>query len=424
MDRLLIKGGSRLNGELKVHGSKNAVLPILAASILNSGISIIRNCPRLKDVETMIKILRTLGCKVEWEKSNTLVIDSSVITSNVIPEKLAAEMRSSIIFLGPMLARLGSVTVSYPGGCEIGPRPIDLHIKALRKLGARVHDTMGGFICCEAEKIKGCGIHLEYPSVGATENIMLASVFADGVTCIKNAAKEPEIADLQDFLSKMGISVTGAGTGVIKVAGSGRDLQQVDKTVVFDRIVAGTYIAAAAVTYGNVTLEGIIPEHLRAVIHTATECGCKIDEYRNSIRIKAPGRLEAVDTIRTLPYPGFPTDMQPQSMAMLTTARGTSIIVETVFENRYKHVDELVRMGASIKLEGRIAVVKGVRELFGANVRASDLRGGAALVIAGLAASGETSVDNVKHIDRGYEAIERDLASAGACIKRMGNTGQ
>jgi UDP-N-acetylglucosamine 1-carboxyvinyltransferase len=423
MAKLVIEGGRRLQGELEVHGSKNAVLPILAASILNSGISIIRNCPRLKDVEIMVEILRTIGCKASWEGPNTVCIDSLSINSNVIPEDLAAEMRSSVIFLGPMLARLGSVTVSYPGGCEIGPRPIDLHIKGLREMGAIVHDTLGGFIYCEARKVKGCDIHLDYPSVGATENIMLASVFADGVTCIRNAAKEPEIVDLQDYLRKMGINVRGAGTGVIMVEGTGRDLPDVDKTVIPDRIVAGTYIVAAAATGGELLLKNTIPEHVRAVIHVARECGCEIKEYGNSIRVSGPERPRPVDSIRTLPYPGFPTDMQPQVLALLTTAHGTSIIVETVFENRYKHVEELLRMGANIKVEGRIAIIKGVRKLVGANVRARDLRGGAALVIAGLGAQGTTVVDNVKHIDRGYENIEKYLSQVGANIIRMGNAG-
>jgi UDP-N-acetylglucosamine 1-carboxyvinyltransferase len=423
MAKLVIEGGQELKGEVEVHGSKNAVLPILAASVLNSGLNKIQNCPRLKDVEIMVEILKTIGCKVAWEGCNTLCVDSTRLNSTIIPEDLAAEMRSSVIFLGPMLARLGSVTVSYPGGCEIGPRPIDLHIKALRQMGAVVHDTMGGFIYCEANRIKGCDIHLDYPSVGATENIMLASVFSDGVTYIRNAAKEPEIVDLQDYLRKLGINVSGAGTGVIKVEGTKRDLPDVEKTVISDRIVAGTFIAAAAATRGQLVLRNITPEHIRAVIHVARECGCVIQENSDCIRVKGPQRPRPVDSIRTLPYPGFPTDMQPQILALLTIAQGTSIIVETVFENRYKHVEELLRMGANIKVEGRIAVIKGVEKLVGANVRARDLRGGAALVVAGLAAQGTTVIGNVRHIDRGYENIEKYLSMVGANIRRVGNAG-
>jgi UDP-N-acetylglucosamine 1-carboxyvinyltransferase len=423
MAKLVIEGGRELHGELEVQGSKNAVLPILAASILNSGLNTIRNCPRLKDVEIMMEILRTIGCKVIWEAGNTVCIDSTNLNSTVIPEDLAAEMRSSVIFLGPMLARLGSVTISYPGGCEIGPRPIDLHIKALRQMGATVRDTLGGFIYCEAKRIKGSDIHLDYPSVGATENIMLASVFSDGTTFIRNAAKEPEIVDLQDYMRRLGINVFGAGTSVIKVEGTGRSLPDVEKAVIPDRIVAGTYITAAATTGGDLVLRKVIPEHIRAVIHVARECGCIIREYSDSIRVKGPERPNPIDSLRTLPYPGFPTDMQPQILALLTTANGTSIIVETVFENRYKHVEELLRMGANIKVEGRIAVIKGVRKLIGANVRARDLRGGAALVIAGLSAQGVTVVDNIRHIDRGYENIEKYLSLAGANIKRTGNAG-
>ena len=309
--------------------------------------------------------------------------------------------------------------VTHPGGCEIGPRPIDLHLKALKSMGARVNDAQRGFIHCEAEKLKGCDIQLDYPSVGATENIMLASVFADGETIIRNAAKEPEILDLQKYLQATGVRVAGAGTSIIRIEGGEHKLRSAEHTIITDRIVAGTYMAAAGITGGNILLKNAIPENLSSVISVLRESGCRIEIKGSMVHVTGPARLRAVDIIRTLPYPGFPTDMQAQLVAMLTTARGTSIVVETVFENRYKHVDELLRMGANIKLEGRIAVIKGVRKLVGANVCARDLRGGAALVLAGLAAEGETVVSEIKHIDRGYERIEEKLAYLGAVIKRV-----
>ncbi len=285
-------------------------------------------------------------------------------------------------------------------------------------MGVEVNDAVGGFITCKASVIKGCDIHLDYPSVGATENIILTSVFADGVTYVRNAAKEPEIIDLQNYLRKMGARVSGAGSGVIRIEGVEKCLKSVDKNIIPDRIVAGTYMTAAAMTGGDVVLRNVIPEHFRSIIYTMKESGCHISEHNNLIHIKGPDRLEYIDIIRTLPYPGFPTDMQAQIVSMLTTARGTSIVVETVFENRYKHVEELLRMGADIKVQGRIAVVKGVDRLVGANVTARDLRGGAGLVLSGLVAEGKTIVENTTHVDRGYESIEADLSSIGAVIKR------
>lgn len=286
-------------------------------------------------------------------------------------------------------------------------------------MGAKINDAQRGFIYCEADRLRGCEIQLDYPSVGATENIMLASVFSEGETQIRNAAKEPEIVDLQNFLIAMGVDVAGAGTSMIRIKGSTRKLSDAEHTVIPDRIVAGTYMVASAITGGDILLRNIIPEHLSSVISNLRESGCRINARKNSLHISGPARVKSVDIIRTLPYPGFPTDMQAQMVALLATARGTSIIVETVFENRYKHVDELLRMGANIKLEGRIAVVKGVKMLTGANVTARDLRGGAALVLAGLAADGETVVSGIKHIDRGYEKIEQKLAQVGAEIKRV-----
>ena len=315
--------------------------------------------------------------------------------------------------------------LTHPGGCEIGPRPIDLHLKALRSMGARVNDAQRGFIYCEADRLKGCDFHLDYPSVGATENIMLASVFAEGETYIRNAAKEPEIIDLQSYLNGLGIEVSGAGTSVIRVKGNGSGsnggsrLNDVDHTIVTDRIVAGTYMAAAGITGGELVLRNIVQEHLSSMTSILRECGCKIAIKANDMHITGPARLKSIDSIRTLPYPGFPTDMQAQIVAALSTARGTSIMVETVFENRYKHVEELLRMGANIKLEGRMAVIKGVRKLTGASVTAHDLRGGAALVLAGLMADGETEIADIKHIERGYDKIEDKLANVGADIRRV-----
>jgi UDP-N-acetylglucosamine 1-carboxyvinyltransferase len=310
--------------------------------------------------------------------------------------------------------------VTHPGGCEIGPRPIDLHLKALKSMGAKVQDAQRGFIYCEADRLKGCDIQLDYPSVGATENIMLASAFADGETIIRNAAKEPEIIDLQNYLTAIGVKVSGAGTGAICVSGGpAGKLRNAEHTIITDRIVTGTYMVAAGITGGELLLRNVIPEHLGSIISLLRESGCKITVKDGTLLVGGPARLRAIDIVRTLPYPGFPTDMQAQFVAMLSVARGTSIMVETVFENRYKHVGELLKMGANIKLEGRIAVIKGVKRLTGASVCARDLRGGAALVLAGLAADGETVISDIKHIDRGYDSIEKKLRQAGASIQRI-----
>ncbi len=309
--------------------------------------------------------------------------------------------------------------VTHSGGCEIGPRPIDLHLKALRSLGAKINDTNGGYISCETDGLKGCEIYLDYPSVGATENAMIAAVYAQGDTIIRNAAKEPEIIDLQNFLQKIGAKVTGAGSSIIRIKGYEKKLTKVEHTVIPDRIISGTYMVASAITGGNVTIKDIIPEHIISIASVLRDLGCQINIKRNDIQVISGTKLDAVEVIRTLPYPGFPTDMQAQMMALLTLCKGTSIIIETIFESRYKHVDELLKMGANIRIDGRMAVIKGVNRLNGAQVVARDLRGGAALILAGLAAHGETIITGLEHIDRGYYNVEEKLSEIGAEITRI-----
>ncbi|MCK9479391.1 MAG: UDP-N-acetylglucosamine 1-carboxyvinyltransferase [Firmicutes bacterium] len=416
MSRMVIEGGKRLEGKVEVHGSKNAVLPILAATVLGNGISVIHDCPKLKDVASSIEILRGLGCKVSWQ-NNTVIINSENIFTHYIPEKLMREMRSSIIFLGAIISRCRKATISMPGGCELGPRPIDLHIKAFRQLGIKI-DESHGYISCSVDKIACGDIHLDFPSVGATENIMLVASLAKGVTTINNAAKEPEIVDLQNFLNKMGAKIRGAGSSIITINGVDK-LSSVEYRAIPDRIVAATYLSAAAITGGYVTVNNLIPSHISSVCSVLRECGCKLQQEANAITIKAPKRPLPVDFVRTLPYPGFPTDAQSPLMAVLSVASGTSIIAENMFENRFKHVAELNRMGADIKVDGRIAVTRGVERLSGAKISATDLRGAAALVIAGLNADGITEVDGMHHLDRGYESFEKSLSKLGAKIKRV-----
>ena len=417
MDKYVIIGGRRLEGDVRVDGSKNSILPVLAATIISGKESVIHNVPELKDVDLLIGLLRTIGCRCFFE-NNTLVVKSNSQLNTIIPEKPVREMRSSIILMGAMLARHGHVKISYPGGCEIGPRPIDIHLSGLRRMGTKITEAHG-YINCECDRLKGVEINLDYPSVGATENIMLAATTAEGVTIIQNAAKEPEIVDLQNFLNGMGARISGAGTSTVKIEGV-KEFHDVEHTVIPDRIVAGTLMAAAAITGGNIVLNDVIIDHLKLVSSKLSESGCSITEYQNSIQIACNKKPKAVEVIKTLPYPGFATDMQAQMMAVMTIAKGTSIFIETVFESRYKHVEELMKMGANIKVDGRTAVVRGVKKLTGTEVKAGDLRGGAALVLAGLAAEGTTVVDNVKlHIDRGYDKLENKLAKLGADIHRV-----
>ena len=418
MSKFIINGGNKLEGEVNVEGSKNAVLPILAASLINGDESIIHNIPRLKDVSTLTNVLENIGCRVFFN-GNTIVVNSKGELDTNIPERPVKEMRSSIILMGAVLGRFKHVKISYPGGCEIGPRPIDLHLKGLRKLGVNITESHG-YIVCQYDKLIGKEIHLDYPSVGATEiNIMLAATRAKGQTIIENAAREPEIIDLQNFLNKIGADIVGAGSSTIKISGTGR-FHSAEHTVIPDRIVAGTYLIAAAITGGEIVLQDIVLDHLKPLISKLTESGCKIEKYDKMLMIKSPKRLNAVEMIKTLPYPGFPTDMQAQFMSLMSIAKGTSVIVETVFENRYKHAEELIKMGAKIKLDGRTAIVRGVRKLTGAQLAAKDLRGGAALVLAALSAEGVSNIDNIdNHIERGYEDFDVKLKSLGADIMKV-----
>jgi UDP-N-acetylglucosamine 1-carboxyvinyltransferase len=415
LGKLIINGGSRLEGEIKVQGAKNAVLPILAATVLNGEKNVITNCPHLSDVEKTIDVLESLGCTV-CRQGNALIVDSSNASGHTIAEELMRQMRSSIIFLGAIIARFGKAVVSMPGGCEIGNRPIDLHLKALEQLGIHIEEEHG-YIYCTADKLAGADIHLDFPSVGATENIMLASCMADGTTTITNAAREPEIIDLGAFLTHMGADVRGAGTDVIRIEGV-KKLYGIEHEIIPDRIVAATYLAAGAATGGTVSLRGANAGHMEAMLSAFREMGCDIACEKSRLILAAPKKLKHLHTVRTLPYPGFPTDIQSPFMTLASIAGGTTVFVETIFENRYKHVEELTRMGADIKVDGRVAIVRGVDRLSGANVVAKDLRGGAALTLAALAADGTTEIENTCYIDRGYECIERELAALGADIKR------
>lgn len=414
MSKLIITGGKRLSGEISVHGAKNSVLPILAATVLNRGVSTIHNCPDLSDVKSAVKILRHLGCRCSLSKG-TVTVDSNTLKCSQIPDELMREMRSSVMFLGAILGRCGRASISAPGGCELGPRPIDLHISSLIKLGAKVREKHGIIEFSVPEKLKGCEINLSFASVGATENIILAAAVAEGVTVIHNAAKEPEICDLADFLNHCGARIYGCGTDTVTVYGS-QELNGCEHTVIPDRIAAATYMAAAAVTGGNIILKNVNPQHLKAVNAVFEEAGCDIKLTNNSLSLYAPQRLKRVSTVRTVVYPGFPTDAGPLVLAMLSKACGTSVLVENIFENRFKYVDELKRFGAKISIQGRVAVIEGTDTLSAAPCKCTDLRGGAALVIASLAACGTSVIDEIHHIKRGYENISERLGALGANI--------
>jgi UDP-N-acetylglucosamine 1-carboxyvinyltransferase len=411
--KFIVEKSPPLKGSVKISGAKNSVLPIIAASLLSSGEIVLDDIPTLEDVNVMIELIKHFGAICDFENEKLKVkVDIKDIEA---PYDLVKKMRASFLVMGPILARLGHAKISMPGGCAIGSRPIDLHLKGFQTLGADI--TIGhGYVEARAKKLTGKKIYLDFPSVGATENIMMAAVFAEGVTIIENAAEEPEIVDLANFLNKMGANIKGAGTDTIRIEGV-KELKGAEHTVIPDRIEAGTFMVAAAMTGGNVLIENVIVDHVRSIIAKLTECGIKITEEPKGLRVKGIKNYKAVD-IKTLPYPGFPTDMQAQMMAMMTVAKGTSVIIETVFENRFMHVDELKRMGANIKIEGRSAVVTGVDHLTGAEVKATDLRAGAALVLAGLIAEGKTEINDIYHIDRGYVKMEEKLKNLGAIIYR------
>ncbi len=418
MERLIVSGGKRLSGSIKISGAKNAVLPIIAASLLGTTTSRLEEIPALEDVGTISEVLGYLGVTVAKEEADTLVVNSADLSCCEAPYELVRKMRASFLVMGPLLARAGQARISLPGGCAIGTRPIDLHLKGFEALGAEIVLGHGYIEARTKQRLKGARIYLDFPSVGATENIMMAASLAEGQTILENPAEEPEIVDLANYLNAMGARVRGAGTNVIRIEGV-KELKGTTHAVIPDRIEAGTYMVAAAITGGDVWLENALSEHLKPVTAKLKEAGVAIEEKIDGVRVRGTGAVKAVD-VKTLPYPGFPTDMQSQFMALMTVAGGTSVITETVFENRFMHVDELKRMGASIKIEGRSAIVEGVPNLTGCPVKATDLRAGAALVLAGLVAEGKTEISCIHHIDRGYEDIVGKLTSLGAEIVRVG----
>ena len=413
MSCYIVDGGKKLEGEVKISGSKNAALPIISAAILNNGITKLYNVPNIHDTKITLEILKYLGCKVN-KNNDKIEINSKNINKKDIPEHLMREMRSTVIIAGAILGRFKEVTFSYPGGCDIGARPIDLHLKAFKKLGVNIVEEYG-FIKCKCDKIVGANIDLDFPSVGATENVILAAIYGEGKTIITNAAKEPEIIDLSMMLNKMGADIKGAGTNRIEITGI-QKLKNTSYRIIPDRIESGTILCAAAITGGNVEITNVVPEHITAILSKLEESGCKLDIKNKSIKLIAPKRLKAIE-IKTLPYPGFPTDMQSIFGSMLSTARGTSIITENIFENRFKYASELNRMGAKTKNEGKTLIITGVKKLTAANVNSTDLCGGAALVLAALAAKGRTKINNINYILRGYENLDKKLNLLGANIK-------
>ncbi|GFN36202.1 UDP-N-acetylglucosamine 1-carboxyvinyltransferase [Tepidimicrobium xylanilyticum] len=415
MEKLIVEKSKPLKGNVRIGGAKNSALPILAASLLGTEDIILEDVPKLKDVEVICEVLSSLGAKIEFLDKGIIKINSKDINNYETPYELMSKMRASFLVMGPLLTRIGKTKTSLPGGCAIGTRPIDLHLKGFRALGAQI-DVDHGNIGAYAGKLVGDRIYLDFPSVGATENIMMAAVMAEGETIIDNAAMEPEIVDLANFLNKLGADIKGAGTSSIRIKGV-KELGGCTHSIIPDRIEAGTYMVAAAITKGDVVVENVITSHIKPIIAKLRESGCTIIENNDKVRVIGTDELKAVD-IKTLPYPGFPTDMQAQFMSLMSVAKGTSVIIETVFENRFMHVDELKRMGADIKIDGRSAIIQGIDNLMSAPVKATDLRAGAALILAGLVADGVTEIRDIYHVDRGYEDIEGKLIRLGANVKR------
>lgn len=419
MDKIVIKGGNKLTGEVKVEGAKNAVLPILTASLLASDKpSKLVNVPALSDVETINNVLTTLNADVTYKKDeNVVVVDATNTLNEEPPYEYVSKMRASILVMGPLLARLGHAIVALPGGCAIGSRPIEQHIKGFEALGAEIHLENGNIYANAKDGLKGTSIHLDFPSVGATQNIIMAASLAKGKTLIENAAKEPEIVDLANYINEMGGRITGAGTDTITINGV-ESLHGVEHAIIPDRIEAGTLLIAGAITRGDIFVRGAIKEHMASLVYKLEEMGVELDYQEDGIRVRAEGELQPVD-IKTLPHPGFPTDMQSQMMALLLTANGHKVVTETVFENRFMHVAEFKRMNANINVEGRSAKLEGKSQLQGAQVKATDLRAAAALILAGLVADGKTSVTELTHLDRGYVDLHGKLKQLGADIERI-----
>lgn len=415
LDKLFITGGNQLQGTVVIDGAKNSALSIMAACLLSREVSILENVPRLKDVYSMIEVIKILGVKVEWEDINTLSIDPDDFNNYEAPYELVKTMRASFLVMGPLLARLRKAKISLPGGCAIGARPVDFHLKGFRALGANI-TTEKGYIKAEVKHLKGNDIYIDFPSLGATENIMMAASLADGTTIIENAAKDPEVIELGNFLNKMGARIDGLGNDIITIQGV-KKLKGVRYRIIPDRIECGTYMIAAAITGGNVEIKHVNSYYLKSCVVKLEEAGLNVNILEDSVFISDPNRIKSVD-IKTMPFPGFPTDMQAQFMALMAIANGTSIITENVFESRFAHAGDLRRMGADIKIEGRNSIVKGVKKLSAAPVMASDLRGGAALVLAALAAEGTTEISRIYHIDRGYVTLEEKLRNLGANIRR------